>query len=83
MGYGRFRAENLPMEMACQHCGAPVDAQRAVLPWRYVCRERDRYDAASFLIIGNDPDTGGARLLHRCAAPDSPIDCRAVLCRVR
>jgi len=60
-----------------------VDVQRAVPPLRYVWREGDRYDAASFLIIGDDPGVGGVRLSHRCSTPEYVNGGRAVPCRVR
>jgi hypothetical protein len=71
------------MEIACLHCGEPVNVRGAVQPLRYVLRDGDRYDAASFLIVGDDPGAGGDRLLHRCTTIGSPIEGGAVPSWVR
>jgi len=70
------------MKIACAHCGEPVDVRGTVQPLRYVWRDSDRYDAASFLIVGDDPGAGGVRLLHRCEGLAPAVEVRTVSCRV-
>ena len=50
----------------CPRCGQPVNVGIAEQPPRYVTREATDRDPRTFLIVGREPQTGNAWLLHRC-----------------